>query len=201
MEELFPPRRQWVAIAVLAAIIVSTLLGRSQNRDSTSSDVPSRPVMVAVEGEVREPGTYLLEGPEVTVSRALGVAGGLRSGSAKAVAAEVAERLVGNGQVVRVSTSGEGPATVRVEAMPAAAWLTLGGKLNVNAASEEELMLVPQMKAGFAAAIVDRRGKSSWQSLDELEEIPGVGPKTVEKWKAYLEAADCGRGGLNEEKE
>ena len=59
--------------------------------------------MVAVEGEVREPGTYLLEGPEVTVSQALGVAGGLRSGSAKAVAAELAERLVRNGQVVRVS--------------------------------------------------------------------------------------------------
>jgi competence protein ComEA len=201
VEEPFPLCRQWVAIAVLAAIVVSTLLGRSLYRDSISSDVPFRPVMVAVEGEVREPGTYLIEGPEVTVSRAVGVAGGLRAGSAKAVAAELAERLIGNGQVVRVSASGQGPATIRVETMPAAAWLTLGGKLNVNASSEEELMLVPQMKAGFAAAIVDRRGKSSWQSLDELEEIPGVGPKTVEKWKAYLEAADCGRGGLNEKKE
>jgi DNA uptake protein ComE-like DNA-binding protein len=201
MEELFPPRRQWVAIAVLAAIIVSTLLGPSLYRDSTSSDVPSRPMMVVVEGEVREPGAYLLEGPEVTVSRALEVAGGLRAGSAKAVAAEVAERLIGSGQVVRVLASGQGPATIRIETTPAATWLTLGGKLNVNAASEEELMLVPQMKAGFAAAIVDRRGRSSWQGLDELEAIPGVGPKTVDKWKAYLEATDCGRGGLNEKKE
>jgi competence protein ComEA len=199
--EPFPPRRQWLAIAILAAIIGSTLLGRSLYKDATSSDVPSSPVMVTVEGDVREPGTYLLEGPEVTVGRALGAAGGLRSGITKAVAAEIAAQLIRSGQVVSVSASGQGPVVIRVAAMPAAARLMLGGKLNVNTSSEEELMLVPQMKAGFAAAIVNRRRKSSWQSLDELEEIPGVGPKTVEKWRPYLEATDCSRGGLNEKEQ
>jgi DNA uptake protein ComE-like DNA-binding protein len=90
---------------------------------------------------------------------------------------------------------------VGVEAMPAAARLTLGEKLNVNTSSEEELMLVPQMRAGFAAAIANRRPKSGWESLDDLEEIPGVGPKTVEKWRNYLEVTDSGIGGSHEEKQ
>jgi competence protein ComEA len=143
-------------------------------------------VAVAVEGAVKEPGVYLLEGPEVTVSRAIELAGGLRNDSSNTVPEDFALRSIGNGQMVRVAGSGQGPAGIRIETMPAAARLTLGEKLNVNTSSEEDLMLVPQMKSGFAAAIVDRRRRKPWQSLDELEEIPGVGPRTIEKWTNYL---------------
>ena len=85
--------------------------------------------------------------------------------------------------------------------MPAAARLTWGEKLDVNSSSEEELMLVPQMKAAFAAVIVKQRRQACWRNLMALETIPGVGPKTVEKWQPYLEAADCGMGGINEKKQ
>jgi DNA uptake protein ComE-like DNA-binding protein len=84
---------------------------------------------------------------------------------------------------------------IRVGTMPAAARLTLGEKLNVNTATEEELLLVPQMKVGFAAAIFDRRNRHEWQRLDELEEISGIGPKTVEKWRNYLEVNKNSAGG------
>lgn len=82
--------------------------------------------------------------------------------------------------------------------MPAAPRLTLGEKLDVNRASADELMLVPQMKVDAAAAIVNRRRQSCWRSLAELEKIPGVGPKTVERWQLYLTAVDCSTGGKDD---
>ena len=185
---------------MLAAIVLSILLGRFYYRDSVSSDLPLRPVIAGVEGDVRRPGIYLLEGPEVTVGGLMEVVGSLRGDLAEAVPIEIAARRIRTGQMVRVSVSEQGPVEVSLEAMPAARRLTLGEKLNVNASSEEELMLVPQMKAGFAEAIVKRSSKSSWQSLNELEAIPGVGPKTVEKWRNYLEVNDSGIGGSHEEK-
>jgi len=180
------PRSQWLAITFLAAIIFALLLARFYQKQSPRSAIQPSPVVVSVEGAVKEPGVYLLEGPEVTVSRAIELAGGLRNGSSKAVPEDFALRNIGNGQMVQVVSSGQGPVEIRMETMAAAARLTLGGKLNVNTSSEEDLMLVPQMKSGFAVAIVNRRNSKPWQSLDKLEEIPGVGPRTIEKWRSYL---------------
>jgi competence protein ComEA len=180
------PRSQWLAITFLAAVIFAILLVRFHKKYLTPSAIQPSPVVVAVEGAVNEPGVYLLEGPEVTVSRAIESAGGLRNDSFKVIPEHSALRSIGNGQVVQVASSGQGPVEIRVETMAAAERLTLGEKLNVNTSSEEDLMLVPQMKSGFAAAIVNRRRNKPWQSLDELEEIPGVGPRTIEKWRNYL---------------
>lgn len=186
---------------MLAALILSILAGRSLFKALSVPDVPSNPTVIAVDGDIRKPGNYLLEGPEVTVSRAVEAAGGLRNGVTGSVSAEMTARPVRSGQVVHLQASAQGPVVIGIEAMSAAVRLALGEKLNVNASSEEELMLVPQMKAGFAAAIVNQRRQACWRSLAELERIPGVGPKTVEKWQPYLEAADCGMGGKNEKKQ
>lgn len=186
---------------MLAVLVLSVMAGRSLFKVLITSDAPSHPVMVVATGDLRKPGYYLLEGPEVTVAQVVEAAGGLRGDSPGALPAEIAARPVRSGQAVHLSASTQGPVGIVVEAMPAGARLTLGEKLNVNASSEEELMLVPQMKAEFAAAIVAQRRRSCWRRLEELERIPGVGPKTVEKWQPYLEATDCSRGELNEKEQ
>ncbi len=192
------PRSQWAAITLLAIFISSILLVRLYRKDLPPSDIPPMPLTLAVAGDVKNPGVFLLAGPEVTVRQAVEAAGGLRGHLAGGACEGFDKALTRNGQLVRVACSGAGSAEILVEPMPAAARLTLGEKLEVNLASEEELMFVPQMKAGFAAAIVDRRRKQAWQNLDELEEIPGVGPKTVENWRSYLEANDRVRGAEDE---
>ena len=70
--------------------------------------------------------------------------------------------------------------------MDAAARLTLGIALDIDRASEQELLNVPGMKPEWARYIALRREKAPWRTLEELEEISGVGPKTVEKWREYL---------------
>jgi DNA uptake protein ComE-like DNA-binding protein len=194
------PRSQWAAIAILATLIFSVLLVRFYHQGSPPSGIPPIPLVVGVAGDIKRPGIYMLEGPAVTVSQAVETAGGLRNRPSMGGLQDFALQEMHNGQMVRVASSGQGPVQIRVETMPAAARLTLGEKLDVNIASEEELMLVPQMKAGFAAAVVNRRSKLAWQNLEELEEIPGVGPKTVAKWRNYLEANEKSTGGEHEDK-
>jgi DNA uptake protein ComE-like DNA-binding protein len=71
--------------------------------------------------------------------------------------------------------------------MEASVRLTLGEKLDLNQASAEELCLVPGMQPVMATAIVTRRSRQPWDDLQELVEISGVGPRTLEKWGNYLE--------------
>jgi DNA uptake protein ComE-like DNA-binding protein len=43
------------------------------------------------------------------------------------------------------------------------------------------------MRRGIAAAIIDRRAEKEWKRTDDLIEIRGVGPKTLQKLHDYLE--------------
>ena len=55
------------------------------------------------------------------------------------------------------------------------------GKLNVNSASIEEMLSVPGMTNSIAKQIVKRRVKRAFASIEELKELKGVGPSTVQK--------------------
>ena len=54
-------------------------------------------------------------------------------------------------------------------------------KLNVNSASIEEMLSVPGMTNDIAKQIVKRRVKRAFASIEELQELKGVGPSTVQK--------------------
>ncbi|MDE0088521.1 MAG: helix-hairpin-helix domain-containing protein [Candidatus Poribacteria bacterium] len=55
------------------------------------------------------------------------------------------------------------------------------GKLNINSASIEEMLSVPGMTNDIAKQIVKRRVKQAFASIEELQELKGVGPSTVQK--------------------
>ena len=55
------------------------------------------------------------------------------------------------------------------------------GKLNVNRASIEEMLSVPGMTNAIAKQIVKRRVKRAFASIEELKELKGVGPSTIQK--------------------
>jgi competence protein ComEA len=54
--------------------------------------------------------------------------------------------------------------------------------ININTASAAELELLPQIGPTLAARIVaDRTAGGPFASLDDLERVRGIGPRTVEK--------------------
>lgn len=60
-------------------------------------------------------------------------------------------------------------------------------RLDLNAATQAELELLPGIGPATAKAIVDFRTQSGgFRSIDDLDKVPGIGPKTVERVKPYL---------------
>src|SRR4051794_18139366 len=81
-----------------------------------------------------------------------------------------------NGSKIAVcSSTGEG------SALPAGAALTLGHKLDLNRATEQELALLPGVGPSLARAIVRRRGElGDFKSWDDVDSVIGVGQSKLE---------------------
>jgi len=59
-------------------------------------------------------------------------------------------------------------------------------KININTASEEELLKLKGIGPKIAESIIKRRAKKPFKSIDELIEIKGIGKKFLEKNKDNL---------------
>lgn len=175
------------AILVLALLMFLTLMLDSFRNDHPLEDTSLTPLVVDIQGDTNIVGVRLMNGPCATVADILKAAGVPEKGIRRKGSAESLSRLVCSGRSVHIGYSESGDLLIRLESMPASARLTLGMKLDLNEASEEELCLAPLMKPEFASAIVNRRKNKPWEHLQDLMEISGIGPKTVEKWKDYLE--------------
>ena len=61
-----------------------------------------------------------------------------------------------------------------------------GGVVNINTATAAELELLPGIGPAKARAILDvRRQKGGFESLDELEEVKGIGPMALERMRPF----------------
>jgi competence ComEA-like helix-hairpin-helix protein len=65
--------------------------------------------------------------------------------------------------------------------------LLLGHPLDLNAASQEDLEALPGVGPKTAAAIVQWRGRvGGMRGVDDLEEVKGVGPKTLDRLRPLV---------------
>jgi competence protein ComEA len=180
------PMRQWAATFSVAACILAFLTYRYVFFPRPLPSPSPLPTMVEVQGGVRNPGLVALPDQAATAGEAIRAAGGIIDVGMGAIPEDVLSRRVMPGTLLRVERGESGEARARVEPMSASARLTLGIRLDLNDSSVEELLRVPRMKPEIARAIVERRKQKAWRDLEELSEIHGIGPKTVEKWRAYL---------------
>ena len=66
-------------------------------------------------------------------------------------------------------------------------------KLDINNASEDQLVILPGIGPKKARAIVDWRDSNGpFESVDRLESVHGIGPKTLEGLKPYVCAGGKG---------
>jgi hypothetical protein len=181
---------------LICAVTLFAFLGEATYRKAhpCRSDT-SAAVVVEVKGEgVTQPGLYILVGSGATVGAAA-ARGGLRHG----IPEPLASRKIFCGQSVEID-GGKAGVGIKLARMPGAALLACGLKLDLNTASLDDLLLIPHLRPSIAEAIVKRRSRKAWAAIEDLVEIRGVGPKTMEKLRDYLELSSREVAGGDERK-
>lgn len=152
---------------------------------SKTSNSPSV-ISVHVAGAVRKPGVLRLRG-DARIGDALKLAGGAGK-NADLNSVNLAQKLK-DGEQILVRERGHLAAAKILAAANGRS--TPSAKLplrpvNVNTASASELETLPGVGPATAARILERRAKSRFRSLDDLDEVKGLGPKKLEKLKPYV---------------
>ncbi len=62
--------------------------------------------------------------------------------------------------------------------------------LNINRARVDQLSLIPGMNIRLANAVVEYRRNKPFESIDELVQVRGIGPATLERMRPYIMIGD-----------
>jgi competence protein ComEA len=138
-------------------------------------------VVVEVAGAVARPGVYCFF-YQVDWAGALQAAGGLKGTAC--LPGEVLREVPVNGSLLSVGTA---PASAAVTLMDPLKRFLYFVPFRINQASAEELLLVPGIGATTARAIVScRERQGSFERLESLLDVPGIGRRTFAKMRDYL---------------
>jgi competence protein ComEA len=150
-------------------------------RPSVAASPSPVAIIVDVAGWVRDPGVYEFASGDRVID-ALKRAGGARRG-ADLTSLNLAALLVDGTQIV-VPRPGA--------AMPGGAGSTGSSTgstalINVNTASETELETLPEVGPVTAAAIVEYRTQNGpFATVDDLIDVSGIGPATLEQVRPFV---------------
>ena len=140
------------------------------------------PLIVDVTGWVRRPGVYEFATGDRVID-AVNRAGGAREGADLSVI-NLAAPLADGTQVV-VSKEGEVPAGAAAGGLPGAPGS--GALVNINTASETELETLNGVGPVTAAAIIQyRTDNGPFATVDDLMDVSGIGPATLEELRPQV---------------
>lgn len=152
-----------------------------------TGDVSGEAILVHVAGAVRRPGLYELPAG-ARIADAIDLAGGPRA-TANLNGINLAEPLV-DGQKLDVPRKGEAvPTTTTTGAAPGTTTpgTTASGTVNLNTADQVALETIPGIGPVTASAIIAYRTEiGQFDSIDQLLEVTGIGPATLESMRAYI---------------
>ena len=194
VEALARRRRDvWAVAAIIVALVLGALVLKWRTpepriappaRASTAEMARPTMVIVHVAGAVKSPGVYELEEGE-RVSDAIEAAGGPRRG-ADLGALNLAE-VVADGTKVEVARKGATPVAGPTPAAPTTPGAILAATVDINTADQMALETIPGIGPVKAAAILQfRTEQGSFTSVEQLLEVTGIGPATLEAIRPYV---------------
>ncbi len=145
------------------------------------------PVLIDIGGEVQNPGTYILL-PGSRVENAVETAGGLLPSADRDLVNMAA--LLSDGEKITIPAVGEQTVSnpdgsVTASEKSAAAVNDL--HINLNTATLEELMLLPGIGETRALAIIEYRNiHGGFRSIDEIQEVQGIGEEIFGRIKNFI---------------
>jgi len=155
----------------------------SPKTEKPEGEAPKNQIIVVdVKGAVKNPGVYRMNIGERVVD-VLEKAGGLTAQADKKQV-NLAKKLADE-MVIYIPKVGEtlpenmNPVTANGDAG--------GGKININTATEQELQQISGIGPSKAKAIIEYREKNgSFQTIEDLDKVSGIGEKTLEHMKDQI---------------
>ncbi|MBC7750891.1 MAG: helix-hairpin-helix domain-containing protein [Candidatus Saccharibacteria bacterium] len=87
----------------------------------------------------------------------------------------------------RVQTQPVTTPTTQTKSSPSKKKEASMGTVNINSASETELVALPGIGPSKAKAITEyRQQQGGFKSIDDLQQVKGIGPATLEKLRAHV---------------
>ena len=173
------------AVAAAAAVggVLYLLVSASTPSDGMEILLPTpapSDIQVYVTGAVREPGVYTV-GANARLAAAVEAAGGVTD-EADLDAVNLAARLVDEAHW-HIPARGEASAPAQQVGKAA------GGRIDINSASVESLVSLPQIGEVRAAAIVAyREANGPFATAEDILNVTGIGPATLETIRDLIEA-------------
>ena len=144
---------------------------------TSTPSASAAPIIVDITGSVRQPGVYEFAQGDRVID-AVERAGGAKP-NADLTTLNLAALLTDGTQIV-VPKQGAGGATGATGSGDASS--SVGSMININTATATEFETLSGIGEVLAAAIVDYRTENGpFASVDELEDVSGIGPSTLEE--------------------
>ncbi|VWX38091.1 helix-hairpin-helix domain-containing protein [Exiguobacterium oxidotolerans] len=163
------------------AIVKHEQDAKAEDQGSTEQTLLNKKIMVDVKGAVKRPGPYSFKlGDRIKDA----VVRAELTQAADVTEMNLAARLI-DGQEVIVPTKEKVKLAQPKEEVPQADAPT--GLVDLNAATEQQLLEVPGIGPAKASAILAyREEKGGFARYEDLGEVKGFGDKTLETLRAYL---------------
>ena len=202
-----------IAFGLICALLATgliTLVARQPSGEPVALSPPPSPapLMVHVNGAVAQPGVYTLP-PGSRVQDAIEAAGGFLD-EADEGSLNLAAVLEDGSQITALSHQPTQqpppePTTItRGESIllttPSRSPTPVGQRVNINTATQEELESLPMIGPVLAKQIIDyRQANGPFKKIEDIVDVPGIGPKTFEVIKELITliAVDPGLPGLS----
>ena len=174
-------------------VATTTTAGASGGPSVSVAPARDGSATVHVVGAVRRPGVYRLRLGQ-RVEDAIRRAGGA-SGAGDLQAINLAAKIADGQQVVVPrratamggSATGDGAPAVAADAAGTTAGTAPSGPVNLNSATAEQLDTLDGVGPATAAKILEYRTQhGGFSSVEDLAQIPGIGPKKLEALKAQV---------------
>lgn len=206
-------KKKWLVIGGIILACLGFGLWEQQPRELHQGTLPVRQeatetqkrretakICVYVSGAVQAPGLYYVK-PGIRYQEAIVQAGGMTE-DADETRVNLAKKCKDGCQVNvpfqkgtknkkssskgSLAKSSSGSSSGAAAGAAAGTALT-GGKVNVNTATAEELESLPGIGPSLAQRIIAQRQKASFQSVEDLLQVSGIGRGTLAKFQDRLE--------------
>lgn len=148
------------------------------------TEVVKNKIFVDISGAIEKPGLYEFENEDIRISDVISEAGGLKNEASKEwvqkklnLASKVKDQ-----QKIYIPFEGEVLGNTIINNN-----VSGSGLININTASKEELESLPKIGSVTANKIIEYRNKKSFENIEDIMEVDGIGQSTFESIKDKIE--------------